>query len=121
LLSSDDPEAFIRPRAAKIALAQGRSRSLSIQFGALLCDAGLLESKSHLGQGIGRNCRRAVHGLSFHSLRHSMTTWLHDTGAPQGVAQGLVGHESVAVHGGYYTMGRESSASAISKAPEITG
>jgi hypothetical protein len=36
--------------------------------------------------------------LSFHSLRRTATSLLHEAGVPRTVAQGLIGHDSEEVH-----------------------
>ena len=37
---------------------------------------------------------REVESLSFHSLRRTATTLLHQAGIPAAVAQGVIGHDS---------------------------
>jgi integrase len=119
LPSSDDGEAPIHPRAFQIVQAQSRSGSLSTQFGALLCDAGLRKSKSHVSRGIGRATRRTVNDLSFHSLRRTATTLLHEAGVPQAVAQAFIGHDSAAMHEIYVAVGWPALEDAAGKMPDV--
>jgi integrase len=57
--------------------------------------------------------------LSFHSLRRTATTLLHEAGVPSAVAQALIGHDSEAMHGIYISVGREALEKATAASPEI--
>ena len=101
--ANDDPDAPLHPRANRIIHEQGRSGSLSNQFARLLAAAGLRKPKTHKGTGIGRNSKRKVNQLSFHSLRRTATTLLHEAGIPAAVAQRLIGHDSEQTHSETYS------------------
>jgi integrase len=116
---TDDPDAPLHPRANGIIQEQGRSGSLSNQFARLLAAAGLREQKSHKGTGIGRASRRRVNRLSFHSLRRTATTLLHEANIPPAVAQTLIGHDSEQTHETYVTVGHEALRKAVASFPEI--
>jgi site-specific recombinase XerD len=58
--------------------------------------------------------------LSFHSLRHTATTVLHEGGVPAAVAQALIGHDSEASHQIYVTVGDEALLKASTVFPDIT-
>jgi integrase len=57
--------------------------------------------------------------LSFHSLRRTATTLLHEAGIPQAVAQALIGHDSAAVHEVYISVGREALVKAAAAFPDV--
>jgi hypothetical protein len=76
---------------------------------------------SHQSRGIGHNGRRKVNALSFHSLRRTATTWLHEAGVADAVAQSLIGHSSKAVHDTYVFVGREALQTAVATLPSIGG
>jgi integrase len=57
--------------------------------------------------------------LSFHSLRHSATSFLHEAGIPAAVAQAFVGHDSEAIHALYTHVGAESLQKAANALPEL--
>jgi integrase len=116
---TDDPDAPLHPRAHRILQEQGRSGTLSNQFARLLVAAGLREQKSHKGTGIGRDSKRQVNRLSFHSLRRTATTLLHEAGIPAAVAQTLIGHDSEQMHEIYVSVGQEALRKAVSVLPEI--
>jgi integrase len=119
LPTSDDPHAPIHPRAYAILQREGRSSSLSNQFADLLADAGLRERKSHQ-QAEGRSLdRRTVEPLSFHSLRRTATTFMHEAGIPQAVVQAMIGHDSAAVHDLYISVGRDALEKAAQALPEL--
>ena len=65
------------------------TKNLSNDFNALLAKAGLVEKKNY------RTCeadgkRRQYAGLSFHSLRHTTTSMLKNTGATSAIAGDVV-------------------------------
>jgi integrase len=66
-----------------------------------------------------RRVRRAINELSFHSLRRTATTLLHEAGVPSTVAQAVIGHDSEEVHSDYITIGREALRHAVSQFPVL--
>jgi len=95
LLSPMSDSQPIHPSAFAIVTAQqGKTGHLSNQFGAILAKAGLRKITTHKATGKGRSAKRETNGLSFHSLRRSTATYLHEAGVPQSVAMALIGHDS---------------------------
>jgi len=97
-------------------------RSSRQKFGIsdLLVQAGLKArpaAVSHRSRGIGHSGRRKINALSFHSLRRTATTLLHEAGVPSTVAQALIGHDSAEVHSDYITVGREALRNAVKLFP----
>ncbi len=75
---------------------------LSNQFYRLMVTAGIVPPRdNHAVKGVGRSGRRASSELSFHSFRHTCTTWLKASGESESVAMAFVGHESKAVNRSY--------------------
>jgi integrase len=62
---------------------------------------------------------RTASQLSFHSLRRTATTLLHEAGIPQAVAQALIGHDSAAVHEVYISVGHEALVKAAAAFPDV--
>lgn len=92
-------DTLIHPKAAAIASTQKKTGTLSRQFYDLMAKAGIVEKKAHrVGTGKGRDGLHRVSPISFHSLRHTMTSLLHNAGVGSAVAQELVGHDSPAIH-----------------------
>ena len=82
------------------------------------------EKQSHKAKakdGAGRGGRRQSNALSFHCLRRTATTLLHEAGVPAAVVQELVGHDSEETHRVYINVGREALASAAAKLPDLLG
>jgi len=80
----------------------GRVSTLSNQFHRIMATAGLVEPRNgKLNLGKGRSGGRATAEYSFHSFRHTCTTWLKAQGQPESVAMAFVGHESKAVNRSY--------------------
>jgi integrase len=119
LPSSDDPHAPLHPKAHAILHREERSSSLSNQFADLLADAGLREKKSHKKSQDRTLDRGNVEPLSFHSLRRSAATFMHEAGIPQAVVQAMIGHDSAAVHDLYVSVGRDASQIAAAALPEL--
>ena len=108
LPASDDPEAPLHPRAFATVQRTGDAGGLSNQFADVLAAAGLREKKAHRATGKGREAPRERSGLSFHCLRHTATTLLHEAGLPANLVQEFVGHEDQETHAGYHHVGRAS-------------
>ena len=119
LPSSDDPHAPLHPKAHAILHREGKSSSLSNQFADLLAAAGLREKKSHKKSQVRSLNRMTVEPLSFHSLRRSATTFMHEAGIPQAVVQAMIGHDSAAVHDLYVSVGRDALQKAAEALPEL--
>jgi integrase len=119
LTPSDQTDAVIHPRAFAILEAHGNSSMLSRQFGELLASAGLRASGTHQSTGKTRTSRRNLNALSFHSLRRTTTTLLHEAGVAGAVAQALIGHDSAAIHEHYVNVGREALQKAAAVFPSI--
>jgi integrase len=99
-------EGAIHPRAFGIVKGNNRAAFLSNQFSDILARAGLRAYQPHhVSQGKGRGGRRTANALTFHSLRHTCTSWLHEAGVPQSVAMSFVGHDSAASNQIYVTVG----------------
>ena len=119
LPSSDDVNTPLHPRAFAVVERQGKSGGLSRQFIDLLAQAGIREKQAHRSRGIGRSAQRQAAGLSFHSLRRTATTLLHEAGVPAAVVQSLIGHDSEEVHQLYVAVGKEALASAAATLPDL--
>jgi integrase len=122
LPAGDDPQAPLHPRAFALLERTGNISILSGAFSDLLVQAGLRAKPSprdHRCRGIGHSGRRVINELSFHSLRRTATTLLHEAGVPSTVAQALIGHDSEQVHSDYITIGREALKAAVTKLPSI--
>jgi integrase len=109
----------VHPRAFGIVEREGRSGTLSRQFGELLAEAGLREKRTHQSPRKTRSGAREASQLSFHSLRRTATTLLHEANVPQAVAQAFIGHDSAAVHEVYVSVGDEALDRAANAFPNI--
>jgi integrase len=119
LTPNDQIDAVIHPRAFVILEAHGNASMLSRQFGELLSAAGLRAPVTHRSTGKTRSSRRNLNALSFHSLRRTATTLLHEAGVASAVAQALIGHDSEAIHEHYVNVGREALQKAAAVFPSI--
>lgn len=120
LPSTDDVDASVFPKSATIAAK--RTGTLSNKFyDGILVPAGLVPARSKKeSNGAGRDGKRQVSELSFHSFRHTLTTWLKAAGASNALAQFIVGHESAAVSRDYTHLSGADTAESIAKLPDVT-
>ena len=116
LPASDNPNAFIFPRAASAT----RTGTLSNQFREILADAGLVEPRGHEATGKGRSQARETSEISFHSLRHSAVTMLKASGVSDVLAREIVGHESAAISRQYTHLTTDVLRSAMQRLPDVT-
>jgi len=114
LPASDNPSAYIFPRAAE----HKRTSSLSNEFREILVEAGLVEP--HRSTGKGRSHSRAPSEISFHSLRHSAVTMLKAAGVSDFIAREIVGHESAAISRQYTHLTTDDKRAAMRKLPDVT-
>jgi len=110
--------AFLHPELAKLYLEKG-SPQVSNQFSNILAAAGLREKVSHRKTKKGRDGIRAKTELSFHCLRATAATLLHEAGVPAAVAQEFIGHDSEAVHKAYLKIGDKALKEASETLPNL--
>jgi integrase len=117
LPSSDDVHAPVFPNLA------GKAESwLSNQFHEIMAEAGLAKSrKVHQKKesGPGRDGKRQLSKLTFHSLRHTATSLLKNAGVSNAIAQDLIGHDSEAISRNYTHIDPETRRAALDKLPEL--
>jgi integrase len=115
--ASDNPNAFIFPRAA----SARRTASLSNQFREILVEAGLVQPlpRGHKSTGKGRDQAREASEISFHSLRHSAVTMLKAAGVSDFIAREIVGHESAAVSRQYTHLTTDDKRAAMQRLPDV--
>lgn len=116
LPSTDDPDAFVFPKAA----AANKTGTLSNQFYSLMVEAGLAEPRTKKNTGKGRHASRAVGEISFHSFRHSAVTFLKAASVSGPVAEAIAGHESAAMSRVYTHLDTETLRGAVDKLPDVT-
>lgn len=123
LPAGDDPKQPIHPRAFAIAERHGQLGALSNQFADILADGGLIAPRSHKVEDgkkrKGRDTKRNVSEISFHSLRHTAVSLLKTAGVSDAVAQDLVGHESAEISRHYTHIEAPAKRAAVDKLPEI--
>jgi integrase len=123
LVMPEDPAAALFPRAFENVQRLGRVGSLSRQFHTLLANAGLVPPEGPHAKN--SDCdpatrRRTVHPVSFHSLRHTMTSVLKNLGVNAATVMDIVGHQSAVVSSHYTTIDAETKQRAIALMPDVT-
>ena len=78
-----------------------------------------MKRRPHKGTGKGRDGKRALNVLSFHSLRHTAVSLLKDAGIPEAVVMELVGHDSKAMSAHYTHVGLAALEKAAAALPEV--
>jgi integrase len=115
LPAPSDPASPIHPRAFETLRRQGKSGGLSNQFADILASTGLRARKAHRKT----DTPRERNALSFHSLRATATTLLHEAGVPAAVAQALIGHDSEEIHKIYVKVGSDALRNAADTLPDL--
>lgn len=97
LPAPDSPDAPLFPISSRTAV-----NTLSKQFYTIMVDAGLVPPRTHEKKknAKARDTSRTPSPISYHSFRHTLSTWLDATASPA-ISAKLIGHESQAVHRGY--------------------
>ena len=121
LPAGDNPRQPLHPRAFRSLEGEGRTGTLSRQFGELLADAGLVTPRTHAKKenGAGRSGRRDVSNMSFHCLRHTHVSLLKSAGVSDAVARDLVGHESAEVSRLYTHIEDGAKREAVNRLPDL--
>src|SRR6266513_2048348 len=120
LLGSNDPTAPLFPKADHDVCRTGDVRRLSAAFYDLMVEAGLARERSRKNTGTGRSVKRETSELSFHSLRHTATSLMKNSGISPAIVQDIIGHESPALSAHYTHIEDASKRHAIESMPDIT-
>jgi integrase len=108
---------YLHPRAAGCILRTRRASQLSNQFSRILYNAGLREKEVPTGKG--RETKRNRHALSFHSFRHTATSWMKAAGIPASVVMDFIGHDDVAMSRLYTHTGEDAMRVAADSMPNL--
>lgn len=121
LPAGDDPRQPLHPRAFASVQKSGGVNTLSREFYELLADAGLVPQKDHqrLKSAHGRDGRRRVTEISFHSLRHSATSLMKAAGISAAIVMDIVGHDSAAMSAHYTHVDEKTKRAALRKMPKV--
>lgn len=114
-LAGDNPDAPLCP-----SMHGKRTALLSNQFHSVMVKAGLVERRPHQSMGKGRDARRTVSPISFHSLRYSAVSELKNAGVSEAIAMDLVGHESTAISRHYTRIADDAKRQALNKLPDFS-
>jgi integrase len=116
LPASDNPNAFIHPKAAGFT-GPGNSN----RFSDLLANAGLVAPRPRDGsKKVGREAKRATSQLSFHSLRHTATSLMKNAGVSPAVVQDIIGHQSAEMSAHYTHIESAVKREALEGMPDLT-
>lgn len=116
LPSSDDTAARVFPVLSAVS-------NLSNKFAVeILIPSGLMPAREpqKMSEWKGRSGPRAFNAITFHSLRHNLTSWLKASGASNAMAQMIIGHASPAVSRRYTHLDEADTVESISKLPDVT-
>jgi integrase len=123
MTATDDPASYLHPKAAARMAATGdKANRLSNEFFDLMALAGLVERRSHRAKenrANGRQMRREMSPISFHSLRHTCTSILKRAGVPAAVVMDIIGHNSAAMSAHYTHIDSGTKREAVSNLPDL--
>jgi integrase len=120
LPAGDNPNAPLFPKACESKNRNPHGGPLSNQFYEILVSVGMAKERTHKSEGKGRDAKRQLNEISFHSLRHTATSLLKNAGVSDVVARDIIGHDSAAVSQNYTHIETETKRVALSKLPDIT-
>jgi integrase len=114
--AGDDPKAPLCP-----SMFGKRVSWLSGQFHDLMATAGLVQPRGDHQKKLAEGSRRRrLSTVSFHSLRHTATSLLKNSGASDVVARDIIGHESEAISRNYTHIESRTKRKALNKLPDVT-
>ena len=99
--------------------SKGQVRRLSNQFYEILVAAGLAAKRKKASTGAGHGVKRKVNELSFHSLRHTLTSDLKNAGVSEVIAMDWVGHDSRAISRVYTHISSSAKRDALKQLPNV--
>ncbi len=120
LEASDDGAAFLFPTLATVKLP-GCS-GLSRRFQDVMALAGVLAPLARArGKALAgvKNAGREVRTLSFHSLRHTLTSMMHNAGVSPELRMQVTGHATEEAHKGYTHTELETLRRALANVPSV--
>ena len=116
-------ELYIHPVACGFTVSgkHGNVSTLSRQFHDLMAQAGIVPKRMHRKrEGKVANQRNAS-ALTFHGLRHTLTSMLKNAGVSSSVAEEIIGHDSSEMNRIYTHIDHASLVKAMSLLPAIGG
>lgn len=118
-----DGSKHIHPDSAAAVLvgATRPSSTLSNRFRALMAVAGLVKKQPHRKSKHGRESRREMRDLVFHSLRHTATSMMKNAGISEAVVMDIIGHDSPAVSAMYTHIDSAAKRAALDSMPDLVG
>jgi integrase len=116
------PEGPVFPELSKIPV-KGRN-GLSRRFKSIMENAGVPQEAGAKGQTAakqepGSTRRHRVPERSFHSLRHTFTSWLANADVAPELRMKLTGHTTADVHAGYTHHELKTLADAVTRLPSL--
>jgi integrase len=120
-ITSTDFNSPLFPAAYGVAVTNTDVSPLSQQFHQILVRAGLASARIKNGKsrGVGRKAPRQQNPLTFHSLRHTATSWLKEAGVPESVARDIIGHDSAEISRLYTHTGERAKRAAVDLLPDL--
>lgn len=122
LPAGDDPSAYLHPKAAYLVVEKHRVGALSRQFHDLMANAGLVPPRPHRKstKEADKDRRRNQSGISFHALRHTITSMMKNSGVSPAIVEEFVGHDSKEMNRVYTHIEFESLKKAAEGLPDLS-
>lgn len=113
-------DAAVFPNAyALVQKSNGDTRRLSGQFYDLLVKASILPKRTKKATGKGRSARRKINPVSFHSFRHTTTSWLKGGGVAGPLVMDIIGHDSEQISWNYTHFSIAEKRAALERLPKV--
>jgi len=95
-------------------VSQTGRTGVSLQFVELMEKAGVGRGKSQ------NNGSKTFYERGFHSLRHTLTSWMANANVPEEIRMKILGHSTQSVHALYTHLGDETLALAMAGIPQLS-
>lgn len=113
-------DAPVHPDARKsVEVQKGSVSTLSRQFHDSMSKAGLVPKRMHRKREDKVESKRNMSDLTFHGLRHTLTSMLKNAGVSSAVAEEIVGHDSSEMNRIYTHIEQSSLKKAMDLLPEL--
>jgi integrase len=117
----DDESAFLFPTMARRKLPG--YNGLSKRFQTIMDKSGvsapLAREKKSSAEGKGRSAGRSVRALTYHSLRHTLTSLMHNAGVSQELRMQVTGHATEDAHQNYTHTELDTLRAALASVPSL--
>jgi len=110
---------YVHPDSAGHVLRTGLCARLSNEFAEIMVNAGIRKLDAEVAEP-DRSEERTQFSHSFHSLRHTATSWMREAGVSSSVVMEFIGHDDATISRIYTHTGDDAMRKAAESLPALT-